>query len=160
MIGLQTWHNHDAVSTQLVHQVGRVGLASGDSSANTTVYGMVIALVVIGVLLVILAVWLIRQTRVDPDLLAPLERMSESKWRKGDVDVRRALLDDVRPPGAHTPNWQDPQDAPVTIDLAPAADLPPPLAAPAIEVAIEAVIEPAEPSPIEPAPIEPTPGNA
>ena len=36
-----------------------------------------IALVVIGVFLIGIGVWLFRQTRVDPELLAPLERMAD-----------------------------------------------------------------------------------
>lgn len=61
---------------------------------------MVIGLVVIGVLLVVLAVWIIRQTRVDLDVLAPLERMGDSEWKKRDRSTQRRMLDEVRPEGA------------------------------------------------------------
>jgi len=43
---------------------------------------------------------LIRQTRVDPDVLAPLERMGDGDWRRKDPATQRRLLDDVRPDGA------------------------------------------------------------
>jgi hypothetical protein len=61
---------------------------------------MVIGLVVIGLLLVVLGVWIIRQTRVDLDVLAPLERMGDSEWKKRDRSTQRRMLDEVRPEGA------------------------------------------------------------
>jgi hypothetical protein len=61
---------------------------------------MVIGLIVIGVLLVVLGVWIIRQTRVDLDVLAPLERMGDGDWKKRDRSTQRRMLDEVRPDGA------------------------------------------------------------
>jgi hypothetical protein len=61
---------------------------------------MVIGLVVIGLLLVVLGIWIIRQTRVDLDVLAPLERMGDSEWKKRDRSTQRRMLDEVRPEGA------------------------------------------------------------
>lgn len=78
-----------------------VRVIGGDPSASRVVYGAVGALLLIGVMLVLLAVWLVRQTRVDPELLAPLETMSDRKWRKLDPASQRRLLDDERPEGAH-----------------------------------------------------------
>lgn len=72
----------------------------GDPAATRTVYGIVIGLSLIGVALVVLGIWLIRQTRVDAELLGPLERMADRRWRKLDPAGRRRLLDDVRPDGA------------------------------------------------------------
>jgi hypothetical protein len=71
---------------------------------------MVIGLVVIGVLLVVLGIWIIRQTRVDLDVLAPLERMGDSEWKKRDRSTQRRMLDEVRPEGAQplTPATQPP----------------------------------------------------
>ena len=89
------WHNLDAVLFALPHAV-----VASDPASSRTVYAMVIGLIVIGVLLVVLAIWVIRQTRVDPELLAPLERMNDRSWRKRDPAGRRRLLDDVRPEGA------------------------------------------------------------
>ncbi len=145
-----TWHNRSVVNDVVALSAlpAQVGPAVGDTSSSRIVYGIVIGLLLIGVLLVVLAVWLIRQTRVDPELLGPLERMSESRWRKGDVQTRRALLDDVRPPGAPTPNWQDPQDPPVATDLP--APVPPDPVPP----------DPVEPDPVEPDPVPPGPAPA
>jgi hypothetical protein len=77
-----------------------LAVAAGDPSANRIVYGAVIALVVIGVILLGVAVWLFRQTRVDPELLAPLERMADRSWSKLDPATQRRMLDEVRPAGA------------------------------------------------------------
>lgn len=72
----------------------------GDPAATRTVYAVTIALVLIGVALVVLAVWLFRATRPDPQLLAPLEQMERRGWRRLDPQDRRRALDEVRPPGA------------------------------------------------------------
>jgi hypothetical protein len=77
-----------------------VRVIAGDPAASRVVYGTVGALFLIGVVLVVLAFWLVRQTRVDPELLAPLETMSDRKWRKLDPASQRRLLDDERPVGA------------------------------------------------------------
>jgi hypothetical protein len=75
-------------------------VAAGDPDATRTVYAVVIALAAIGVLLIVVAVWLIRQTRVDPELLAPLERMDTRRWERRDPATQRRMLDEVRPDGA------------------------------------------------------------
>ena len=80
---------------------------------------MVFALIVIGVVLIVLAIVVFRRTRVDLDVLAPLERMGSRKWRKGDPESRRQLLDAVRPAGATGPSLTESDDAPV--------GLPPPV---------------------------------
>ena len=72
----------------------------GDPDASRTVYAMVIALLLIGVALVFLAVWLFKQTKVDRGLLAPLETMSDRKWRRLDPASQRRLLDEERPEDA------------------------------------------------------------
>lgn len=71
---------------------------------------MVIGLVVIGLLLIVLGIWIIRQTRVDLDVLAPLERMGDGEWKKRDRATQRRMLDEVRPDGARplTPATQPP----------------------------------------------------
>jgi hypothetical protein len=83
------------VSGEVLRQI-----AIGDSSSTRTVYVVTIALVAIGVLLLLLAVWLIRQTKPDRELLAPLERMNDRSWQKQDSVSQRRTLDDVRPDGA------------------------------------------------------------
>lgn len=75
-------------------------LAVGDPGATRLVYAIVVALGLIGVALVALAIWVFRQTRPEPELLAPLERMSDRAWRKQDPVQKRRALDEVRPPGA------------------------------------------------------------
>src|SRR5687768_18227228 len=47
-----------------------------------------------------LAVWLFKTTRPDPELLAPLDVMGERKWRRADPVWQRRRLDEVRPPEA------------------------------------------------------------
>lgn len=75
-------------------------IVANDPSSSRLVYSIIVVLAVIGVVLVGVAVWLIRSTRVDPELLAPLERMDERAWRSKDPATQRRLLDEVRPPGA------------------------------------------------------------
>lgn len=65
------------------------------------VYAMVAGLVVVGVAFLLLGIWLFRQTRYDPPVLAPLERMGDKKWRRqSDPATQRRVLDEVRPEGA------------------------------------------------------------
>ncbi len=72
-------------------------------------------LVVLGVALLMLAVWLHRKTRPDPELLAPLEVMGERKWRRADPVWQRRRLDAIRPIGAAP---LEPSIAPPDIDEA------------------------------------------
>jgi hypothetical protein len=106
-------------------------VAAGDPSSTRLVYSMVIGLLVVGLVLVLLGIWLVRQTRADLEVLAPLERMGDGDWKKRDRSTQRRLLDEVRPAGAEplTPSTQPPsiddefeqQDHPVTSfsDLGP-----------------------------------------
>ena len=91
---MSTWHDLDAVLNAFP------AVLAGDPASSRTVYAIVIGLVAIGVVLVVLAVWIIRQTRVDPELLGPLDVMAERRWRKLDPAGRRRMLDGVRPQGA------------------------------------------------------------
>ncbi|MET0663358.1 MAG: hypothetical protein ABWZ42_09530 [Ilumatobacteraceae bacterium] len=106
------------------HFVGH-GLLAADAGSSRLVYAMVFALIIIGVVLIVLAIVVFRRTRVDLDVLAPLERMGSRKWRKADPESRRQLLDAVRPAGATGPSLTDSADAPV--------GLPPPVVEPASE---------------------------
>ncbi len=74
--------------------------AGGDPAASRLVYSIVAALVALGVGLIVLAVWLVRRSRPDLELLEPLELMASRSWRKLDPAGRRRLLDDHRPDGA------------------------------------------------------------
>jgi len=69
-------------------------------SSTRTVYGIVIALGLIGLGFVVLAMWLIRQTRPERQLLAPLERMDDRSWRDQEPTAMRRDLDSLRPTGA------------------------------------------------------------
>jgi hypothetical protein len=74
--------------------------AVGDPDRDRTVYAAIVLLVALGVGMIMLAVWLLRNTRPDPEVLAPLERMGERKWRRADPVWQRRHLDEVRPGGA------------------------------------------------------------
>jgi len=75
-------------------------VGAGDPGSTRLVYAMVGGLVLIGICLVVLGIWLVRQTRYDPPVLAPLERMGDSSWRKRDLATQQRILDELRPEGA------------------------------------------------------------
>lgn len=72
----------------------------GDPDGTRTVTSIIALLVAIGLALLMVAVWLWRTTRPDPDLLAPLEMMGEGRWRRSDPVAQRRRLDAARPAGA------------------------------------------------------------
>lgn len=72
----------------------------GDPDGTRTITSIVALLVAIGLALLLLAVWIFRTTRPDPELLAPLEAMGERSWRRGDPVWQRRRLDELRPRGA------------------------------------------------------------
>ena len=73
------------------------GAAANSAAETGAVYGVVAALLLIGIVLAVLAIWLIRQTRPERELLAPLERMHDRSWRKQEPAQMRRDLDEVRP---------------------------------------------------------------
>jgi hypothetical protein len=73
------------------------------ASTGTTVAILVAVLVLLGLGMIVLALWLVRSTRSDPQALGPLEVMGDRRWRKGDADRRQANLDTARPAGAWPP---------------------------------------------------------
>lgn len=75
-------------------------VGANDPASTRLVYAMVLGLAVVGIAFILLGIWLIRQTRVDLPVLAPLERMGERNWQHRDAPTQRRLLDEVRPPGA------------------------------------------------------------
>lgn len=87
--------------------------AVGDPGRDRTVYATILLLVALGFALIMLAVWLFRNTRPDPDVLAPLERMGERKWRRADPVWQHRNLDEVRP---HEANPLEPSSAPPATD--------------------------------------------
>jgi hypothetical protein len=94
----------------------------GDPDGTRAITAIVALLVVLGLGLVMVAVWLFRVTRPDPEVLAPLEVMGERKWRRADPVWQRRRLDEVRPDGAEPlqPSAAPP-DLDEAFDLGPAA---------------------------------------
>lgn len=80
--------------------VALVAAEIGDPDSTRTVIAIIALLVVLGLALVMLAFWLRRTTRPDPEFLAPLEVMGERSWLRGDPVWQRRRLDEVRPEGA------------------------------------------------------------
>ncbi|HSP27142.1 MAG TPA: hypothetical protein VLN74_01250 [Ilumatobacteraceae bacterium] len=123
---LSNWHNRGAVSRVTSHRVvsrhagvvpaAAVLVAASDPRSSRVVYAMVIGLVVVGVALVLLGVWIMRQTRPDLEVLAPLERMGDGEWKKRDPSTQRRMLDEVRPDGA-VPLTPEPMPPPVDADF-------------------------------------------
>ncbi len=72
----------------------------GDADSTRTVWAIIALLVVMGLALVMLAFWVRRTTRPDPEFLAPLELMDDRSWRRGDAVWQRRRLDEVRPADA------------------------------------------------------------
>lgn len=115
-----SWHNRcsvSAVAPRLTAATPAVALvAASDPASSRLVYAMVIGLVVIGVALVVLGVWLVRQTRPDLEVLAPLERMGDGDWKKRDPSTQRRMLDEVRPEGAQ-PLTPEPKPPPIDAEF-------------------------------------------
>ena len=99
------------VSTLHLHQLATIG----DPDGTRTVTSIIALLVALGLGLAMVAVWLHRTTRPDPELLAPLEVMGERKWRRADPVAQRRTLDAVRPAQARP---LEPSVAPPAFDAA------------------------------------------
>ena len=152
-----TWHNRGAVSERFAPVEGltrRVEqLAAGDPQSTRVIYAIVVALIVVGVALLLLAVWVIRRTRADLELLGPLERMGDSKWRKSGPEARLALLNEVRPAGAPVPLWPEPHDAAVV--PAVVTELPAPVASPQPSPDPDSLVGPPVAEPVDAPELEP-----
>ena len=113
---VKRWHNRCSVSVVVSSLTAAPAAATlvgaGDPGSSRLVYAMVIGLAAVGVALVALAIWIIRQTRTDLEVLAPLERMGDGDWRKRDPSTQRRMLDEVRPEGA-TPLSSEPMPPPL-----------------------------------------------
>jgi len=109
----RSWHNSNFVFRRphsFLRPIGQFGaslsvtpmlLGAGDVGSTRLVYAMVAGLIAIGIAFIALGVWLVRSTRSDPPVLAPLERMGDKDWRRQtDPATQRRTLDDVRPAGA------------------------------------------------------------
>jgi hypothetical protein len=102
---VNSWHNRCAVSVvvslPVVASASVVAVVgAGDPASSRLVYAMVVGLALIGMAFVLLGVWVLRQTRPDLEVLAPLERMGDGDWKKRDPSTQRRMLDEVRPDGA------------------------------------------------------------
>lgn len=116
-----SWHNRGAVSVaDLLPAVASwpsvAVVGANDPGSSRLVYALVIGLVLIGVALVVLGFWILRQTRVDLDALAPLERMGDGDWKRKDPSSQRRMLDEVRPEGAR-PLASEPAPPPLDVDF-------------------------------------------
>jgi hypothetical protein len=173
----RNWHNLHLVSHRsrtpnasfASAMVGApVVLGVSDPGSTRLVYAMVAGLVVIGLAFIGLGVWLIRQTRYDPPVLAPLERMGDRDWRKRDSMTQRRILDEVRPEGAEPLRSQpDVPELDAEFDLSehpvsPMTDLGPGLAAPPpgsfpVPIASPVVESPVVESPVVESPVVASP---
>jgi hypothetical protein len=74
-------------------------------------------------LLAVVAAWVLRSTRRDPDVLGPLEVLGERKFRRGDPVWQRRRLEEARP-GAAVPlsELPPPPSADVAFDRGPVAE--------------------------------------
>ena len=119
------WHNRRAVSRVASHRVvlrlaavapSAALVGASDPRSSRVVYAMVVGLVAVGVVLVLIGVWILRQTRADLEVLAPLERMGDGDWKKRDPSTQRRMLDEVRPDGA-VPLTTEPMPPPIDADF-------------------------------------------
>jgi hypothetical protein len=115
----RSWQTGDSVALDLFPGNRIPPMASalfaeiGDPEGTRTITSIIALLVALGIALVLIAVWLYRSTRPDPELLAPLEVMGERKWRRRDPVWQRRRLDELRPEGAEP---LSPSAAPPEVD--------------------------------------------
>jgi hypothetical protein len=100
-----------------------VASSVGDPAGTRTIMSIVLLLAVLGIALLMVAIWLFRLTRPDKELLAPLEVMGERKWRRADPVWQRRRLDEVRPADAQPlqPSAAPPDFDEAFFEQAPAA---------------------------------------
>jgi hypothetical protein len=88
------------VATAVLFYETRVVASIGDPDGTRTVTSIIALLVALGLALAMIAIWMYRTTRPDPEVLAPLEVMGDRKWRRSDPVAQRRQLDQYRPAGA------------------------------------------------------------
>ncbi len=76
-----------------------------DADSTRKVYLLAAGLAGLGIALIAITVWFWRNTRHDPELLAPLEVMGEKAFVKLDGKARQQILDAARPPDAEPMRW-------------------------------------------------------
>ncbi len=90
------WQSVTTATISPMHLLATIG----DPDGVRTITSLVALLVALGLALVMVAVWLFRSTRPDPELLAPLEAMGERNWQRLDPVGQRRRLDELRPEAA------------------------------------------------------------
>lgn len=116
-----SWHNRCGVPVAVPSPVVASSsvlavVGAGDPTSSRLVYTMVVGLAVIGVAFILLGVWVLRHTRPDLEVLAPLERMGDRDWKKRDPSTQRRILDQVRPDGAQ-PLFSEPLPPPIDAEF-------------------------------------------
>jgi hypothetical protein len=99
------------------------GESVNDASSTHRLQLIAAGLALLGLALVGFTIWYWRATRPEHRALAPLEVMSDRRWRKSDVGEQRRTLDEVRAPDspAVVPAASPPDDLAV---LSASRDLP------------------------------------
>jgi hypothetical protein len=72
------------VLTGVLFSEALVVASVGDPDGTRTVTSIIALLVAVGLALAMIAVWIHRTTRPDPEVLAPLEVMGDRRWRRSD----------------------------------------------------------------------------
>lgn len=72
-------------------------------STGSTTLVLAVLLVLLGVVMLLAALWLLRATRTDTRALGPLEVMGDRGFSRRDADGRAASLTTARPDGAIGP---------------------------------------------------------
>ncbi len=90
------WQRVTTATIPPIHMLATIG----DPEGTRTITSLVALLVALGLALAMVAIWLFKSTRPDPELLAPLEAMGERGWRRLDPVGQRRRLDELRPADA------------------------------------------------------------
>jgi hypothetical protein len=102
------------------------GESVNDASSTHRLQLIAAGLALLGILLIGFTIWYWRATRPEHRALAPLEVMSDRKWRKADTGQRRRSLEEVRAPDSPTSVPALAAAPPVDFGaLAASRDLPP-----------------------------------
>ena len=76
-----------------------------DADSTRKVYLLAAGLALLGVVLLVATVWFWRSTRPEPELLGPLEKMGERRFRRLDGRARKDALNSARSKNAKPMRW-------------------------------------------------------
>lgn len=76
-----------------------------DADSTRKVYLLAAGLALLGVVLLVATVWFWRSTRPEPELLGPLEKMGERRFRQLDGRARQDALNSARAKDAEPMHW-------------------------------------------------------